>query len=237
VVRRPRLGPPVPLLRHTLGEARFAGDWVRGRLVEDRLARHFPGDGRTIMVIPGLFTSDLRTAGLRRVLRKAGYRAHGWGLGRNMPIRADLLDRLDVRLDELQAREEGPVTLIGWSLGGLVAREYAKHAPERVGGVITMGTPFSGDPRANRAWRVYEMVADHKVDAPPIGIDRSTKPPVHTTALWSARDGIIAAESARGLPHERDVEMEIRCGHFAMSSAPDALEAVLKSLSRQSKKG
>ena len=203
---------------------------MRGRLVEDRLARRFSGDGRTIMVIPGLFTSDLRTAGLRRVLRKAGYHAHGWGLGRNMPIRADLLERLDGRLDDLQSRAEGPVTLIGWSLGGLVAREYAKHAPDRIGAVVTLGSPFSGDPRDNRAWRAYELVADHKVDAVPIGGDRRIKPLVPTTAIWSSRDGIIPPHAARGLPGERDAEFEVRCGHFALSSAPDAIEAVLRAL-------
>ena len=122
------------------------------------------------------------------------------------------------------------MTLIGWSLGGLVAREYAKHAPDKVGQVVTLGSPFSGDPRANRAWKLYELVADHKVHEPPLSFDRSAKPPVPTTAIWSARDGVIAAEAARGLAHERDDEVEIRCGHFAMSSAPDALEAVLRVL-------
>lgn len=223
----------VPPLRYTFGEARLAGDWMRGRLVEDRLARRFHGDGRPIMVIPGLFTSDLRTAGLRRVLRKAGYRAHGWGLGRNMPIRADLLDRLDGRVAELASRYDAQVTLIGWSLGGLVAREYAKHAPDRIGAVITLGSPFSGDPRDNRAWRAYELVADHRVDEVPIGGDRRAKPPVHTTAIWSSRDGIIPPHAARGLPDERDAEMEVRCGHFGLAAAPDALEAILRALRGQ----
>jgi pimeloyl-ACP methyl ester carboxylesterase len=135
-------------------------------------------------------------------------------------------------MDAVQARETGPVTLVGWSLGGLVARAYAHHAPDRVAEVITLGSPFSNDPRANRAWKIYEMVADHKVDNPPLIFDRSAKPPVHTTAIWSGRDGIISIESARGLPDERDHEVEINCGHFAMSSAPDALEAVLRVLHR-----
>jgi pimeloyl-ACP methyl ester carboxylesterase len=127
------------------------------------------------------------------------------------------------------------VTLIGWSLGGLIARAYASHAPGDVASVITLGSPFSGDPHSNRAWKIYELIADHKVDAPPLAFDRAAKPPVHTTAIWSARDGVIAAEAARGEPHERDAEVEIRCGHFAMSSAPDALEAVLRVLSAQAR--
>jgi pimeloyl-ACP methyl ester carboxylesterase len=220
----------LPPLKHAFGEARLPSDWLRGRMSLERLASTYPGDGRTIMVIPGLFTSDLRTASLRRALCKAGYRAHGWALGRNMPIKADLLDRLDHRIETLQRREEGPVTLIGWSLGGLVARAYANHAPHRIGGVITLGSPFSGNARHNRAWRAYELVADHTVDAPPIGADRSTKPPVPTYAVWSSRDGIIPPHAARGQEHERDGHIEVRCGHFGFAAAPESLEAILKLL-------
>jgi pimeloyl-ACP methyl ester carboxylesterase len=222
----------VPSFRHFLGEARIGIDWLQGRVVETSLAARYPGDGRAVIVLPGLFTSDARTTMLRRVLKKAGYRTYGWGLGRNMPIRADILDRFGTRVSEIQARECGQVTLIGWSLGGLIARAYASHSPDQVASVITLGSPFSGDPHSNRAWKIYELVADHKVESPPLAFDRASKPPVPTTAIWSARDGVISAEAARGLPHERDDEVEINCGHFAMSSAPDALEAVLRVLGR-----
>jgi pimeloyl-ACP methyl ester carboxylesterase len=220
-----------PPFRHYLGEARIGSDWLRGRMTERQLASRWPGDGRDVMVMPGLFTADNRMAMLRRVLDRAGYRSHGWGLGRNMPVAADLFERLDARFDELD--NQGPVTLVGWSLGGVVARQYAKYAPQRVAGVITLGSPFSGDPRANRAWRLYELVADHKVDAPPIPGILSEKPPVPTVAIWSPRDGIIPPDAARGEAHERDAEMQINCGHFAMSCAPDALEAVLMALSQR----
>lgn len=223
-------GATLPPLRHYFGEARIAADWLRGRLVESALAARYPGDGRAVIVLPGLFTSDSRTAMLRRVLKKAGYRTYGWGLGRNMPIRADALSRFDARVEAVRAREGGAVTLIGWSLGGIIAREYAKAFPGKVAQVITLGSPFSGDPRHNRAWQIYELIADHKVDAPPIPHQRRGKPPVPTVAIWSARDGIVSVGSARGRKDERDVEIEIACGHFGMTSAPDALEAVLRTL-------
>ena len=222
--------PVIPPLRHYFGEARVVSNWLQGRLVEDKLAQRYPGDGRAVIVIPGLFTNDSRTAMLRRVLKKAGYHAYGWGLGRNMPIKADILDRFATRVAYVQSRVAGPVTLIGWSLGGLVARAYAHQSPEQIAEVITMGSPFSGNPRSNRAWQIYEFVADHKVDAPPLPFERSAKPPVPTTAIWSACDGVIAESAARGLAHERDAEVEVTCGHFSMSSAPVALEAVLKVL-------
>lgn len=222
--------PAMPPLRHYFSEARIVGDWLRGRAAENEIAARWPGDGRPVIVLPGLFTTDARTALLRRVLKKAGYRTYSWGLGRNMPIRADLLDRFGARVDQVMAREGAPVTLIGWSLGGLISRAYAGHAPEKVAQVITLGSPFAGDARENRAWRLYELAADHRVDTPPIPFERGAKPPVPTTAIWSARDGIIPVHAARGEPGQRDAEIEVRCGHFALTSAPDALEAVLRAL-------
>ena len=222
--------PIIPPLGKYFGEARVVTGWLRGRRLENEIAAHYPGDGRPIMVLPGLFTTDNRTKMLRRVHGKAGYHAVGWGLGRNMPIRADIIERLGFQIEAVQARTGAAVTLIGWSLGGLIARAYAQHAPAQVAGVITLGSPFSGDPRSNRAWRAYEMFADHKVDSPPIDFDRSAKPQVPTVAIWSANDGIIAAQAARGLPHERDHEIEIGCGHLAMGCAPEALKAILKLL-------
>jgi pimeloyl-ACP methyl ester carboxylesterase len=96
------------------------------------------------------------------------------------------------------------VVLLGWSLGGLYARELAKRQPDKVAKVITMGSPFSGSPRANNVWRVYQLITGHRVDQPPIEVDLATKPPVETVALWSPNDGMIAPRCAAGLPGERD---------------------------------
>ena len=90
--------------------------------------------------------------------------------------------------------------LVGWSLGGIYAREVAKLRPELAAKVITLGSPFSGDPRANNVWRLYEWVAGHPVDDPPIKTDLAEKPPVPTLAIWSRRDGIVSVASARGEP-------------------------------------
>jgi pimeloyl-ACP methyl ester carboxylesterase len=93
-----------------------------------------------------------------------------------------------------------------------------------------MGSPFSGDRRNNNVWRLYELVARHPVDDPPIRTDVSQKPPVPTLALWSRRDGIVAVCAARGEPHESDLQVEIDCSHmgFALSGRvfPKIVEAV-----------
>ena len=186
------------------------------------------GEGRPVMVIPGFLASDYSTLILRRALEGAGYRVHGWGLGMNMGARSDLLDRIDAQLD--RAARRGPVALVGWSLGGLYAREMAKRRADKVARVITLGSPFSGDVRANNAWRLYEMLNDHKVDRPPLEVRVSEKPPVPTIALWSRKDGIVAPACARGEPGECDRSVELDCTHMGFMSEACAIEAVLAAL-------
>lgn len=184
------------------------------------------GDGRPVLVVPGFMASDNTTARLRRSLTGAGFAAHGWGLGRNLGVSVDMLDAIDRRVAAIGA--DRPVTLVGWSLGGLIAREYAKRAPDRVCRVITMGSPFSGDPRANNAWRMYERVAGHPVDCPPVHCTLSEKPSVPTIACWSARDGVVAPASARGQDGERDLALEFDCTHMAFVADPKAIRTVAR---------
>lgn len=188
-----------------------------------RIAR---GDGSPVMVMPGYLTSDTSSIRLRASLNAAGYVARGWNLGQNVGLRPGLLERLSAKVSRRADRHGRPVALIGWSLGGLFAREVAKMVPDDVALVMTLGSPFSGDPRANNAWRVYEWLNDHRVDDLPIPIDLAAKPPVTTIAVWSARDGIIAAQAARGLPGERDIAQEVRCRHLALSRAPEGIRAI-----------
>lgn len=193
-----------------------------------RVRRQAIGGGRPVMVIPGFLASDHSTTVLRRTLRAAGYRAYGWGLGMNLGARHDILDRMAVQLE--RAARRGPVSLVGWSLGGLYARELAKRHPDKVARVITLGSPFSGDARANNAWRIYEMLNDHKVDSPPIEARVHEKPPVPTIAFWSRKDGIVAPACARGRPEECDRAVELDCTHMGFMTADCALDAVLEAL-------
>jgi hypothetical protein len=96
--------------------------------------------------------------------------------------------------------------------------------------VITLGTPFSGDPHANNAWRAYHFITGHAVDAPPVECDFGVKPPVPTIALWSPRDGVIHPRAAAGWPGERDRAVALRCNHLAFASDPAAIAEVLRQL-------
>jgi len=209
------------LARLILSQLRRAPAW----------ARH-GGDGRPVLVIPGFLANDAATSLLRRTLEAAGFRAFGWAHGTNRGARRDTLDRLAARLDRVIAQAGRPVALVGWSLGGLYARELARRRPDDVDLVATLGTPFAVDFRANNAWRLYELVNDHKVDDPPIPIELDDKPPVRTVALWSRRDGIVAPASARGTANGADETIEVDCTHMEFVSDPRALRAILDLLRR-----
>lgn len=183
-----------------------------------RLGERGPADGPPLMVLPGFLATDRTTLGLQRALGGAGYRVDGWGLGLNRGASENILEKVAARV-ERHGRGR-PVILVGWSLGGILAREVAKLRPDLVVSVVTLGAPFSGDPHWTNAWRLYELVAGHKVDSPPVETRIAEKPPVPTLAIWSKRDGMIAPACARGREGESDRQVELDCGHmdFGVSS-------------------
>lgn len=219
-----------PSLQHLLGNAAMPFDLARTKAQAATLAAAIKGDGRQVLLIPGLLASEHRMEPLRAILQAAGFNAHGWGMGRNFGPRVDSLHQIDRRIDEIRRSTGDRVTLVGWSLGGLFAREYAKFASDKVGGVVTLGTPFSGDPRANHAWRIYQLVSGFPVDRPPFTCRREEKPPVPTVALWSRRDGVILPECARGRAGERDHAIEVDCTHMGFAVAPEGILAVGRAL-------
>ena len=184
------------------------------------------GQGQPVLVYPGYLTGDISSLRLRRSLKAAGYSAYGWELGQNRGARADLLERLAARLAPVVQRHGIKAVLVGWSLGGIYARELAKLRPDLVAAVITLGSPFSGDPRANNAWLIYELLNDHKVDNPPLQIETAVKPPVATVAVWSPIDGIVSPDSACGQPDESDRQIELRVRHLSLARAAQGIRLI-----------
>lgn len=179
-----------------------------------------PKDGIPAMVIPGFLAHDRHTTQLRRALADAGFRVHPWRQGWNMGASADTLEKLERAID--RCGHDDPMVLVGWSLGGLYAREIARAEPERVRAVVTLGSPVWGDRRRyTNVWRVYEAVARHPVDDPPIP-DKEAKPPVPTLAIWSATDGIVAAPSARGTDVTCDKSVKIDSSHMGLAMSERA---------------
>ena len=183
-----------------------------------------PEGGPPALVVPGFMASDRTTMELRRGLARGGWRVHPWEMGLNKGAKADTLVRLKARLDAVSDNRK--VLLVGWSLGGLYARELARAHPEMVRAVVTLGSPFSGDLKTNNNVRAfYEWIAGHPVDQPPFPRVLE-KPPVPALALWSRRDGIVSVRAARGLEGERDKAVEIDTSHMGFAVSRAALEQI-----------
>src|SRR5258706_13512629 len=122
------------------------------------------GDGHAVVVFPGLAASDLSPLPLRAFLAERGYQPNGWQLRFNLGPHGGVLERSLERVREIRRATGRKVSLLGWSPGGIYAREIAKLAPGEVGWGITLATPFTGNPRPNNAWRIYEPASGNSLD-------------------------------------------------------------------------
>lgn len=183
-----------------------------------------------VMLLPGFGAHPRRMKPMADALAGAGHVVHEWGLGFNFGPNQQNFAFLMRRVGALARQHRAPVALVGWSLGGLFAREIARRQSDSVAKVITMGTPFSGDPRNNNAWRAYQVVTGHAVDRPPVECDVAVKPPVPTIAIWSPRDGVIHPRSACGWAGERDRAVSVRCSHLGFASDAKVIAEVLRQL-------
>jgi pimeloyl-ACP methyl ester carboxylesterase len=210
---------------HELGA--FAATWP--------LLRYAPrGDGQPVLVIPGLVASDVSTRPLRAFLKSHGYPVHGWGLGRNFGLRPGVQDNMMARLDELYRRHERKISIVGWSLGGIYARQLAKLMPQHVRQVITLGSPFAGHPRATNAWRIYELASGQRVDERDLqfGGPLAEPPPVPTTAIYSRTDGVCAWQCCVEKEAPQVENIEVEGSHCGLGHHPAAVYAVADRLAQ-----
>ena len=222
--------PPSPLLLLLEGRA-FAE--YGALLLAWPLLRFLPkGDGHGVLVLPGFGGSDVSTQPLRRALTRLGYDARGWEQGRNLGMRRSLRDDLDRRIEALH-RQRGKVTLIGWSLGGVYARELARAAPGRVRRVITLGSPFNHHPRANNADRLYRWVNGGGDAIDWEGFHRRrVPPPVPCTAIYSKSDGIVAWRSAMEDEAPNTENVEVPGSHMGLGVNVHVLRVIAERLAR-----
>jgi pimeloyl-ACP methyl ester carboxylesterase len=152
------------------------------------------GDGHPILVLPGLMAADSSTRPMRRFLRSLGYHVHGWRLGRNVGPTREAVEGMGARLDDLRERHGRKISVIGWSLGGIYAREIARRRPNDVRQVITLGSPFAmTDPSLSRATRTYQRYSHRHVDEGRLRTGVTAGPlSVPATSIYSKLDGIVA---------------------------------------------
>jgi alpha/beta hydrolase family protein len=197
------------------------------------LAPH--GDGHPVLVLPGLVASDTSTRPLRAFLKSRGYAVSGWRQGRNLGLRPGVQHAMVDLVHELNDTHGRKVSLVGWSLGGLYARQLAKMMPKRVRQVITLGSPFASNPKATNAWRVYEMASGRRADEEDarFGGTLAGAPPVPTTAIFSRTDGICAWQGCREQSSHMTESIEVESSHCGMGHHPAAVYAVADRLAQK----
>jgi len=202
------------------------------------LLRQAPrGDGHPVLVLPGFVTSDRSTQLLRLYLEDLGYEAHGWELGRNLGPKAIGArgEHLMRRLLAIRRATRSKVSLVGWSLGGVMARELAREAPHAVRQVITMGSPFTGNPQASTVSGLYERLSgevlssEHMAERLAAG---SLPPPVPSTAIYSRSDGIVPWRNCVEAPSAQTDNIEVCGSHCGLAVNPAVLFAVADRLAQ-----
>ena len=192
------------------------------------------GDGHPVLVLPGLIASDVSTRPLRSFLENRGYAVTGWRQGRNLGLRQGVQQAMIDLVRELADTHQRKISMVGWSLGGLYARQLAKMMPDRVRSVITLGSPFASHPRATNAWRVYEMASGRRADEqdPRFGGRLSEAPPVPTTAIYSRSDGICAWQGCMEKSSAISESIEVESSHCGMGHHPAVVYAVADRLAQ-----
>jgi hypothetical protein len=192
------------------------------------------GDGHPVLVFPGLVASDTSTRPLRSFLKNRGYAVSGWRQGRNLGLRAGVQNAMVDLVQELSDTHGRKISLVGWSLGGVYARQLAKMMPDRVRSVITLGSPFASNPKATNAWRVYEMASGRRGDEEdrPFGGSLADTPPVPTTAIFSRTDGICAWQGCMEKPSSQSENIEVESSHCGMGHHPAVVYAVADRLAQ-----
>jgi pimeloyl-ACP methyl ester carboxylesterase len=226
-------GPALPLYLTEPGRA--VGDYglyLAARPLISRLPR---GDGHPVLVLPGLLADDISTRTLRAVLRKLGYDAQGWGLGRNIGPTAACVNGTRDLLAHLSDKHQRPVSLIGWSLGGIFARDLARQSPDSVRQVITLGSPFRlARNSQSRATKVFDRFSHLHVEHRTLPLESESIPlTVPATSIYSHYDGIVHWQTCLNTPGERCENIAVMASHLGLGHHPASIWAVADRLAQR----
>ncbi|HEY6134808.1 MAG TPA: alpha/beta hydrolase [Rubrivivax sp.] len=219
------LQAPSPWLM--LMEARAPWEYAALLAVAPWLSKLPVGDGHPVIVYPGLGASDTSTLAIRNFLHRQGYTPYPWKQGFNLGPRAGVLDKCRSQIERVHQRHAEKASLVGWSLGGVYAREMAKERPQMTRCVITLGAPFAGHPKATNAWRFYKLVTGEEAHDEALLESIRQPPPVPTTSIYSKTDGVVAWQCSinpAGHPHTENIE--VHASHIGMGLNPLALYAL-----------
>jgi alpha/beta superfamily hydrolase len=211
---------------------------ARGLIELPRLLLRFPdlarqprGHGQPVLILPGYGAGDISTLLLKSYLCLLGYRAQGWGLGRNIGDAAELLPRILKRAVSLAQRSQGKVHLIGWSFGGYLARELARERADLIGQVVTLGTPVVGGPKYTILARSFQRRGiDLEAMASAIEARNRVSLCTPVIAIYSRRDAVVAWQACIDHNGANVEHVEVRTTHFGFGFCPDVYKIIAQRL-------
>jgi pimeloyl-ACP methyl ester carboxylesterase len=227
-----------PSLFWTMTEpARLMAEWLSVFATSPALLSAPKRQGRPVLVLPGFATSDTSTMMLRHYLNLLGYNANGWNLGSNFDQKTvgEHGERVIERLSEIYERTGQKVSLVGWSLGGIIAREIARHHPNMIRSVVTLGSPFTGNPQANAISKIYEKMTGNEIASPAIRLRFSVghRPlSVPSSAIFSKSDGIAAWKNCISETNDITENIEVHASHFGLVNNPGVFWAIADRLAQ-----
>ena len=201
------------------------------------LLRQLPkGDGHPVLVLPGFMAGDRSTKPMRSLLSDLGYDAHGWGLGRNVRIDVTREAEMNALLRRIYDESGGrTVSIVGWSLGGVFAREIAKAAPDLVRQVISLGSPISNDRNHSNARRLFEYL--NGKDPEPLKAGRygqlDEAPPVPTTSILTRTDGVVGWRGSVQKPGGQTENIVVHASHTGLGVNPCVMLAIADRLAQK----
>lgn len=222
--------PPSPLLLALEGRAFI--EWAACVATWPLLSLAPRGDGHPVLVLPGLAVGDTTTLPLRKFLEGRGYAVYPWELGLNYGPRDGVVHKLLKRIRGIEREHARKLSLVGWSLGGAMARALAAHEPRRVRSVITLGSPLNGNGKATNAWRLFEFVSGVRADDPRLKKLMSRHPPVPSTSILSKTDGVVAWPASLIPQGKFSENIEVGASHFGMGANPAVLWAIADRLAQ-----
>lgn len=216
------------------GEARGLLEFPKLMLRFPELARQPRGSGERLMVLPGFGANDASTGVLRTYLGFLGYTPSGWGMGRNNGEVEYLLPRVIERIEAMSTEQGRPIDLIGWSLGGVIAREAARERPNSVHQVITLGSPVVGGPKYTAVARAYQR-RGADLDAIEAEVAARNARPIAApvTAIYSRTDAVVAWQACIDHHSPRVDHIEVETTHLGLGFSPDVFQIIAERLARE----
>ena len=225
-----------PSLLWTLTEGRAIFELGAFGLLRKQMRNLPKGDGHPVLVLPGFMASDRSTRPMRRLLDDLGYKTYGWGLGRNVRFNEQREREMSDLVEQIHADEGQKLSIVGWSLGGVFARELAKMHPDVVRFVISLGSPISNDRRHAAPSKLFERINGKQTEPEAEGryANLASAPPVPTTSILTKTDGIVSWRGSVQHPENRhDTEnIVVPASHVGLGVNPLVMVAIADRLAQ-----